>query len=230
MSLSEISQKLKEKGFSTDKTYLSKLQNGKIPAAGEKINTALAEILNGDATMLELLAFVDKSPDIIKLVLTNFDKEFLELLAELMKKYPEIPIDLLGTNILNIEYPEEIQKINNHSHEIIFKLLSSGQSDYINELTLISLKEKFDGLLNFKKHENSIRETLKNKGLESTINLINTLISSDIISRKLLYTKNESNVQIKDTELLEWYQSLPRAGEKKLRKLRAIWEMMQDDE
>lgn len=226
MSLSEISDKLKEKGFSTDKGYLSKLQNGKIPPASEKLNTALADILDGDATMLELLAFIDKSPDIVKALLSNFDEDMLNLLAELIKKNPNSSIDLIGDNDLNIEHSEDLIKIKEHTDEVLGKLLENGKSDYFNEQTLLKLKEEYDGLFDFEKKEHKIRERLKTRGLKSTINLINALISNQVIYDEYLQPNNV----IQDDELLKWYRSLPDFGEKTLRKLRAIWDMMQDDD
>ncbi|WEA41801.1 hypothetical protein [Lysinibacillus fusiformis] len=39
-----------------------------------------------------------------------------------------------------------------------------------------------------------------------------------------------SNYKIKDPELNHWYQTLPLSDEKKLRKLRAIWDILQEEE
>ncbi|UFU00333.1 hypothetical protein KO561_05120 [Radiobacillus kanasensis] len=66
LSLSKISLLLKERGFSTDKGYLSKLQNGKIPPAGEELNRAIAEITGGDPEELITVAYLEKAPDNIK--------------------------------------------------------------------------------------------------------------------------------------------------------------------
>lgn len=62
LSLSEISSELKELGFSADKTYLSKLQNGRIPPASNKLNEAIAKILNVDALELKVAAYREKIP------------------------------------------------------------------------------------------------------------------------------------------------------------------------
>jgi SOS-response transcriptional repressor LexA len=72
-TLSQISEKLREKGFSTDRTYLSKLKNGKIAPAGEEINNALAEILEIDPDKLLILAFLEKAPSILKGLFYQFD-------------------------------------------------------------------------------------------------------------------------------------------------------------
>jgi len=62
LSLSEISHELREFGFSADKTYLSKLQNGRIPPASNKLNEALADILDVDALELKVAAYREKIP------------------------------------------------------------------------------------------------------------------------------------------------------------------------
>lgn len=62
LSLHEISCELKELGFSADKTYLSKLQNGRIPPASNKLNEALARILQVDALDLKVAAYREKIP------------------------------------------------------------------------------------------------------------------------------------------------------------------------
>ncbi|WP_277547573.1 S24 family peptidase [Brevibacillus laterosporus] len=66
LSLSQISNALKEKGFSTDKGYISKLQNNKIPPAGEDLSRALAEITGGDSQKLIMAGYVSKAPEEIQ--------------------------------------------------------------------------------------------------------------------------------------------------------------------
>jgi repressor LexA len=66
LTLDEISEKLEEKGLTASKQYLSKLQNGKTAPASEKLNQALAEITDGDAHALILLAYLEKAPEEIK--------------------------------------------------------------------------------------------------------------------------------------------------------------------
>ncbi|MER2107438.1 MAG: hypothetical protein ABS949_10915 [Solibacillus sp.] len=222
MSLSEISDKLKEMGFSTDKTYLSKLQNGKIPAAGGKLNNALAKILNGDETKLEVLAYIDKSPESIKSILSNFDNEVLEMLLDLNRKYPNGTLDLLGDNDIGIEYSTDLERIKEHFIEISTRLLKSGESEFINDITIQDLKDQFNGYLDFEKYESEIRNHLQSNGLDFTIKFIMKLIYSE--SSK----KNEPYINIQDPELLQWYTSLPTNDEKKLKKLKSLWEMIDD--
>ncbi|WP_312145551.1 XRE family transcriptional regulator [Lysinibacillus capsici] len=72
LSLNEISQELKESGFSADKTYLSKLQNGRIPPASNKLNEALAKILHIDALELKVAAYREKIPqDVLEKLLIS---------------------------------------------------------------------------------------------------------------------------------------------------------------
>lgn len=62
MSLTEICVAVRVFGFKTDKTYLSKLQNGKIPPAGDDLNDALAQVLNIDSVELRTAAYQEKIP------------------------------------------------------------------------------------------------------------------------------------------------------------------------
>jgi transcriptional regulator with XRE-family HTH domain len=73
LSLSEIEEKMREKGYSTNKAYISRLQNSKIPPAGDDINEALAEITGGDAEELILQANIIRSPVLGNLINTITD-------------------------------------------------------------------------------------------------------------------------------------------------------------
>lgn len=63
LSLSQIADSLRDKGFSTDKGYISKLQNGRISPAGEDLNRALAEVTGGSAERLIFAAYMEKAPE-----------------------------------------------------------------------------------------------------------------------------------------------------------------------
>ncbi|MEK4141118.1 hypothetical protein NST48_09200 [Paenibacillus sp. FSL M7-0547] len=66
LTLQEIEDRMKQKGFSTNKAYISKLQNGKLPPAGEDITRALAEITEGDIDALLLAGHIEKAPEEIR--------------------------------------------------------------------------------------------------------------------------------------------------------------------
>ena len=232
MSLSEISDKLKEKGFSTDKGYLSKLQNGKIPPAGEKLNLALAEILNGNAKKLEFLAYVEKAPDdLTKLILSNLDEDLINSYILFSDKFHGRTINFIGENDPDIEESEEFKKIKNFSIKHFGDLFLSGKSSIVNELTLAAIQEEYKeySFINDKDKKEKIKEHLENYGLDSTQDLISSFIEQEL--KKSNSDENYDLIyRIQDSELLHWYKTLPLTGEKKLRKLRAIWDMMQDDE
>lgn len=62
MSLSEICAKLQDRGFKTNKGYLSKLQNGKIPPAGDGLNDAISNVIGIDAVKLKTAAYRQRIP------------------------------------------------------------------------------------------------------------------------------------------------------------------------
>jgi|GEM_PF-2307446 len=228
MSLSAISDKLKEKGFSTDKGYLSKLQNGKIPPAGEKLNLALADILNGNATRLEFLAYIEKAPDdLIKSILSNLDEELINSYILFSEKFHGRTINFLGENDPDIEESDEFKKIKEFSFNHLEKLMLSGESSTVNESTLDMWQDNYKEYAFFSENKDRIKQYLENYGYDSAMALINKLLDLELKDSMSEYI---SNYKIQDPELNHWYQTLPLAGEKKLRKLRAIWDMMQDDD
>ncbi|WP_379136065.1 XRE family transcriptional regulator [Paenibacillus sp. sgz500958] len=62
LTLNEISERLDEFGRKTNKIYISKLQNGKLPPASDNLNDALAKILNIDPIDLMAAAYLEKIP------------------------------------------------------------------------------------------------------------------------------------------------------------------------
>lgn len=63
-------------GNKPSKEYLSKLQNGKVPPAGEKLNKALAEILEIDQTELKVAAYKEKIPkDVLNHLINDGEKK-----------------------------------------------------------------------------------------------------------------------------------------------------------
>jgi transcriptional regulator with XRE-family HTH domain len=67
LSLSQICKQLNEFGPKIEKGYLSKLQNGKIPPAGDKLNEVLSVVLDIDPLELKTAAYREKIPaDVLK--------------------------------------------------------------------------------------------------------------------------------------------------------------------
>jgi len=80
LSLGEIARKMNEKGVKVDRSYLSKLKNGKVGyPASEEVNKAFAEVTGGDPEKLIFAAFVEKSPHSINKVFSKTEDldEFL---------------------------------------------------------------------------------------------------------------------------------------------------------
>ncbi|WP_138756455.1 XRE family transcriptional regulator [Paenibacillus sinopodophylli] len=67
LTLNEISEQLENLGRKTNKIYISKLQNGKLPPASDNLNDVLAKILNIDPIELMTAAYREKiPPDVLK--------------------------------------------------------------------------------------------------------------------------------------------------------------------
>lgn len=70
----DIVEQLNEKGLHIDKSYLSKLVNGKLPAPREEVSRAIAQICNIDERKLVIEGYFDKAPKEIKNILCNLQK------------------------------------------------------------------------------------------------------------------------------------------------------------
>ncbi|AYK05296.1 MULTISPECIES: hypothetical protein [Brevibacillus] len=67
LSLSQICNQLQKYGFKTNKGYLSKLQNGRIPPAGDELNDAISKVIGINAIKLKVAAYRERIPnDILK--------------------------------------------------------------------------------------------------------------------------------------------------------------------
>ncbi|ARF67075.1 hypothetical protein B7C51_03475 [Paenibacillus larvae subsp. pulvifaciens] len=66
---SEVVLKLKERGVNVDRTFLSKLRNGKYTSTKDELNVALADVLGIDRDLLRVAAIKEKLPsDILELL------------------------------------------------------------------------------------------------------------------------------------------------------------------
>ncbi|MFF2016208.1 XRE family transcriptional regulator [Paenibacillus sp. NPDC058177] len=80
VSLSKLTALIKEHGVNTNKAYISKLQNGKLPPAGDKLNNALATALEIDPAKLKAAAYIEKIPtDVLKELVSTQSEIFSEV-------------------------------------------------------------------------------------------------------------------------------------------------------
>ncbi|WP_315794196.1 hypothetical protein [Paenibacillus sp. BIC5C1] len=120
LSLSQIESKLREKGLATNKAYISKLQNGKLPPAGDEINKALAEVLNGDEEELILSSYAERAPFLKSII----DKLF-ESFTTMLLSNKELIVAMM-------------QPIHNNENE----LLENYEDIIVQVMSNMSLKEK----------------------------------------------------------------------------------------
>lgn len=129
LSLSEISDKLKDHGYQVSKGYISQLQNGKTdnPATIE-LNRALAQVTGGDVEKLLTSALIEKAPPEIKEKFEKLNKlkelrgEYLkaqvvedsssEYIAENLIKIPLLGSIAAGQPIDRIEFIEDVEFVN----------------------------------------------------------------------------------------------------------------------
>ncbi|WP_176466372.1 LexA family transcriptional regulator [Terribacillus saccharophilus] len=195
LSLSQISERLKERGFSTDKGYISKLQNGKIPPARDDLNRALADILQIHEDELITAAYIDKAPNNkirVLMELRNIEKNTFEMtfrplingilnlpqVYNLMReKYSELlEGDALNAFLKKTQTPEDLVDV-----------LKEQQMYYRNKIVHAdlgneeSMDQAFEDYMNF--HETLtdiskiVSEELSNSYIENEINKKYSLVS-----------------------------------------------------
>ncbi|WP_189023819.1 hypothetical protein [Paenibacillus albidus] len=144
LSLSKIEENMRNKGFSTNKAYISKLQNGIHPPAGEDITRALAEVTGGDVDALLLAGYIEKAPDEIKSILTEATNTgqlfaFFALLISYVEKYR-------SSGTIDEELLQKIEVANElFGSEYKYRLATSyleGFPEYAVEL-IVRLKQHF---------------------------------------------------------------------------------------
>jgi repressor LexA len=118
---------MKKKGFSTNKAYISKLQNGKIPAAGEDINRALAEVTKGDPVALIQEAYIEKAPLEIKSKFT--ERSTYDRIINYLIENP-LEVNYVGPSEYFDENELEDQKKYINSPEYIATMTSQEKNDF----------------------------------------------------------------------------------------------------
>lgn len=179
LTLSQIETKLREKGLATNKAYISKLQNGKLPPAGDEINKALAEVLEGDKEELILFSYVEKAPILKEVIDTLFDS-FKQMLLSNKELFIAIAGPLFNDEAeLNENYENIIEyfmaTMSFKDKIVIIKSLSENQGQFVGVTQFQDGVVKIDpaGFLNeedqkkFRElHQNSKNETLSNLSLD----------------------------------------------------------------
>lgn len=116
----QIVEKCREKGKNIDKSYISKLQNNKIPPPSEEISRTIANICDIDERLLVIEGYIDKAPKEIKEAFISIkmastvaalhyyknkiDKQTLDEIENEMNKEPisDFIISLLDNKNINI--------------------------------------------------------------------------------------------------------------------------------
>lgn len=127
LSLSAISDLLKEEGFSISKGYISMLQNGKTDPGSEELNRALAKVTGGSVDDLMMAALMEKAPHEIKEKLLRLERlknlrselkdtiivkdPSIEYVSENLIKVPLLGSIAAGQPIDRIEYIEDIEYV-----------------------------------------------------------------------------------------------------------------------
>lgn len=177
LSLGEISLRLKSRGISADRSYISKLRNGVKPPASEELNVALAKVLGQGSDDLIIAAYIEKAPPLVKNILNNFDADTLNQFKTLGEKHPGSTINILGKNSSEIEDSEEYKKIVNKTKEVIANKMNHGfkDDDHLNEMVFEELRRRIGNIIDFDKNKEYILNILKHNGVDSAISSLLSL-------------------------------------------------------
>lgn len=152
LSLTEIGEKLRERGYQTDKSYLSRLKNNRTLPASEELNKAIAEITGNDPNMLNFAASFERSPEILKEYVEDAYQLEKSLDSEIALSLSEDASFLLGKNKVTdflkcrgIEYTFE-----DFDFTYIYNLPMQDKWELVNLLTskTVILKHPFIGEFN----------------------------------------------------------------------------------
>lgn len=94
----QIIEELEKENIHIDKSYLSKLLNGKLSAPREEISRAIAKICNADERLLILEAYLDKAPQEIKDIFYFLKKSITVSITPIFSNIT----DVLDTNTLKL--------------------------------------------------------------------------------------------------------------------------------
>ncbi|MCR8981600.1 hypothetical protein [Brevibacillus laterosporus] len=165
LSLTQISDSLRERGYSTHKGHISKLQNGKLPPASEDLSRALAEITGGDPDALIIAAYEEKAPDEVKKIFNEMSRA-----SELTNSTIKCFLTLITDNNGNL--------LDNIREDLIEELRKNG---------VVVVDEHFI------RNSNELYELLESAGMEEKIQILevlqelalqNSLTLSDLLSQK----------------------------------------------
>lgn len=110
LSLREISARCSSLGLNITPSYISQLQNGKLPPPSEDVSNILAKVCNIDSTELILEGYMEKAPEIVKhylIVASEANKQLLELVV------PYFHNDEISNNIKEfVDNADRISRLN----------------------------------------------------------------------------------------------------------------------
>ncbi len=190
----EILRRCEEKGEHIDKTYFSKILNGKVEPPDDKKSRIIANVLKIDERRLVIEGYIDKAPKEIKRAFQNMllmenlsaikyaeliDKSKLHLLQEYFEKEPltDMIIDILDDTQKFINYLEKEFHIEN---------LRNGQE----------IKFSLNNPVGIEIHDNAMAPKIE-KGDKVTFEIIdnNKYTNTDIL---LVKTKQNSEIRVRN--------------------------------
>lgn len=177
----EIVEKLNEYNIHVDKSYLSKLVNGKLPAPREEISRAIAKICNVDERLLVIEGYLDKAPEEIRDLMYSL-KKYTELsaLAMIKKSMSKQEIDLIEEKIKQEPISDFLISILDYTGQDMLNidngnlLISSNKEDFT-----FKLEEPISFLI-----KNDDMFPLIPKNAKITLDISNECKSGDIVALK----------------------------------------------
>ncbi|WP_256815810.1 LexA family transcriptional regulator [Cytobacillus sp. Bac17] len=177
LSLTEISNQLRNLGFSIDKAYLSRLKNSKIPPASEEINIALSKILSIDLDEFLWASYYEIAPNSLREILKEY-----KLIDQSVNASMEAV--LITLNSLD-NFPEEISRFLEEKG-FTLKNLSSFLTQFKTKLSVFEKMEVYIALT----AKIDINVSLDDDLFEVTVNPLNKV---DTVKSIEAFIKSELN-------------------------------------
>ena len=127
----EIIEKCKENGVNIDKSYYSKILNGKLPAPSEDYSRIFAKVLGVDERLLVLEGYLDKAP-----------KEVVECLNKIKELMINTSLKVYENEFDNLDLENIVNELS--TSNFIVEILDADINTKTNNLMKISNKNEND--------------------------------------------------------------------------------------
>ncbi|WP_144496939.1 helix-turn-helix domain-containing protein [Bacillus toyonensis] len=148
LSLSEIENELRKKGFNKNKSYLSNLQNGKVEAPSVEVNIALAETIGADPIRFVLTPLIGHIKQNKKTNENNIVKDYSNMMFSFISTIFDMYKDEFYHYVVtNFDETIELDLIHRFNYEDMKSMFEKEitEEEFIQMVFPFDLQKKTDG-------------------------------------------------------------------------------------